>query len=402
DGAFARLTLQAVTAVTQSLALQQGWSWISFNVAPSDLAVDHVLAGVSHLVIVVSGDGKFYIPNVINSIGQLDVLQGYKIYLSAPEQVSVSGTPVAATTPIALQAGWNFVSYLPTAAMSAETALASILSSLTIVKNDEGKFFIPGVINSLGDMTPGDGYKLYLNAAGTLTYPGGTTPGKVGGRTGGSQETKPQHFHFRSHTGESYSVVIRTLEVDGRAPEIGDEVGVFTPSGLCVGAAVWKGPGILGVSAWADDPQTEVIDGFRPGEAMQFRLWRAAEDRELTLAAKPIVGGTTFAQDAFAMAELTHTAVPETFGLAQNYPNPFNAGTVISYRLPEAGKVVLKVYNLLGEVVRTLVDEEKKAGSYRAHWDGRDGFGKPVPSGVYIYRITAGTYSAVKKAVFIK
>lgn len=80
---------------------------------------------------------------------------------------------------------------------------------------------------------------------------------------------------------------------------------------------------------------------------------------------------------------------PEKFILFANYPNPFNPSTTIPYRLPEAANVVLKIYNLLGEEVVTLVNRQQPAGHYQIQWDGRDYQGKPLSSGMYIYRLRA-------------
>ncbi len=155
-----------------TMSLAPGWSWISFNIQPPNLTMEQVFAGLNHLVIVVNGAGQFYIPNVINTIGNLDVTQGYKIYFSTADQLTVhQGTQVPKATPIPLTVGWNFVSYLPTSPMKSETALTAILSELMIAKDDAGNFFIPGVINTLGDMAPQKGYKLYMKNATTLVYP---------------------------------------------------------------------------------------------------------------------------------------------------------------------------------------------------------------------------------------
>jgi hypothetical protein len=81
-------------------------------------------------------------------------------------------------------------------------------------------------------------------------------------------------------------------------------------------------------------------------------------------------------------------AVPMDFFLSQNYPNPFNPITSISYRLPEISHIELTVYNLLGKKVRTLVRQQQEAGNYQVQWNGRDGEGDDVASGMYVYRIT--------------
>jgi len=88
---------------------------------------------------------------------------------------------------------------------------------------------------------------------------------------------------------------------------------------------------------------------------------------------------------------------PIDFILHQNYPNPFNPGTVISYRLPVSGFVELKVYDQLGREVATLVSKEQSAGSYKVDFDGTK-----LSSSVYIYRLTVGTTSLVRKMVLLK
>lgn len=91
-----------------------------------------------------------------------------------------------------------------------------------------------------------------------------------------------------------------------------------------------------------------------------------------------------------------------TFDLKQNYPNPFNADTYIGYQLQEASEVVIEIYNMLGQQIRTLVNEDKAAGYYTVQWDGRDNNGDLVVSGIYFYQIKAGDFIAIKKLVVLK
>lgn len=100
-------------------------------------------------------------------------------------------------------------------------------------------------------------------------------------------------------------------------------------------------------------------------------------------------------------------ALPGSFALLQNYPNPFNPGTVISYQLPARAEVSLKIFNLLGQEVRTLVNRPREAGVYRHEWDGRDAAGAAVSSGVYFYRMEARTadgkrFNDVRKMLLLK
>ncbi|GEM_PF-1867716 len=90
------------------------------------------------------------------------------------------------------------------------------------------------------------------------------------------------------------------------------------------------------------------------------------------------------------------------FMLNQNYPNPFNPSTVISYQLAVSSEVSLKIYNLLGQEVRTLVKSRQSAGEYSVLWDGNDNKGLAVSSGIYIYRLTAGKSVQSKKMVLLR
>jgi hypothetical protein len=95
--------------------------------------------------------------------------------------------------------------------------------------------------------------------------------------------------------------------------------------------------------------------------------------------------------------------VPETFALGQNYPNPFNPTTQIQYDLPKASDVRLVIYNILGQPVRTLVNETNQvAGRYNMTWDGKNDHGQTVATGVYIYKINAGEFTATKKMNLLK
>ena len=96
------------------------------------------------------------------------------------------------------------------------------------------------------------------------------------------------------------------------------------------------------------------------------------------------------------------SSIPTKFALEQNYPNPFNPTTHIRYQLPKSIYVTLSIYGITGNLIRTLVSEYQHAGFIEVEWDGKDDFGSPVASGIYIYRITAGKFSESRKMIFLK
>jgi hypothetical protein len=96
------------------------------------------------------------------------------------------------------------------------------------------------------------------------------------------------------------------------------------------------------------------------------------------------------------------SVLPEEFALAQNFPNPFNPTTQIRFALPLTAMVDLKIYDILGREVKTLVRGELNPGTYTYEWDGRNNYGNSVSSGMYIYRITAGKFIETKKMMMLK
>ena len=100
--------------------------------------------------------------------------------------------------------------------------------------------------------------------------------------------------------------------------------------------------------------------------------------------------------------EQENAEIPKEFALYQNYPNPFNPATEIKFDVPKESHVKIVIYDITGKVVKTLVDEVVKPGAYRILWDGTDDSGNKVTSGIYFYRMIAGSYVSVKKMVLIK
>ncbi len=96
-----------------------------------------------------------------------------------------------------------------------------------------------------------------------------------------------------------------------------------------------------------------------------------------------------------------HVGVPNSYQLSQNFPNPFNPETMIKYQLPQDGQVLLKIYNLLGQVISTLVNEEQSAGYYTVKWDGKDEHGRRIASGVYVYLLIVNFFASNRKLLVI-
>ena len=113
-------------------------------------------------------------------------------------------------------------------------------------------------------------------------------------------------------------------------------------------------------------------------------------------------GGVILPNIPTGVEETRSTEVPSTFSLSQNHPNPFNPETTLQYNLAETGTVRLSIYALTGQYIRTLVNEERPAGSHSVVWDGTDDTGRYAATGVYVCRMEAGDYRAVRKLVLVR
>lgn len=143
-------------------------------------------------------------------------------------------------------------------------------------------------------------------------------------------------------------------------------------------------------------------DGFTNGEELQ-------DPEGIWTSGQPAPGNPTLVTNPGDASDFPNTtAVKELLGeaskflLERNYPNPFNPSTTIRFQLPEAAQVRLEIYNTIGARVRTLMNEYTEAGRYSSSWNGRDDAGRLLVSGTYFYRLSAGSFTEVRRMLMVK
>ncbi|MCK5738064.1 carboxypeptidase regulatory-like domain-containing protein, partial [bacterium] len=144
----------------------------------------------------------------------------------------------------------------------------------------------------------------------------------------------------------------------------------------------------------ADGTGDFVLAGLVPGD---YTIRAVTADGELVAVEMPMVGVGDGENAESVTIILTKSATGTTndlmlqteFGLSQNYPNPFNPETTVSYQLPVSATVSLSIFNLLGQEIRSLMEQSQVAGVHAVKWDGRNNAGLQVPSGLYFYRLRA-------------
>jgi len=385
-----------------TLDLNEGWNWISSNVYPPDPDVETIWADTSCLEIV-KGYSGFFVPGVYNGIGDWDISQMYSAYLSCPGLLNIDGECVDPTLEIELDEEWNWASYFPADPINAETALASITDNLNIAKAYHG-FYVPGIYNGIGDMEAGQGYKLHTSEACTLIYPsGGALAKRIGSEKLTFLESDTCEYFNEFKTTEQYqAMLIHSIDGNGIELESRDELGIFTENGLCVGGIVLTDHYPLGLMAWMDDPRSDMLDGFEPGEKMTIKYWDASEDINYKAIITVEEGSEKLGESVLTKVSLeidlsSSSVLPTTYSLEQNYPNPFNPTTKIKFALPEEQQVQIKIYDIIGKVVKVLINKKMKAGYHEIEFNAQN-----ISSGVYFYRLNAGDFVNVKKMVVLK
>ncbi|MCX6829285.1 MAG: Ig-like domain-containing protein [candidate division Zixibacteria bacterium] len=400
-----QVCLDVFTVEDRMIVLKEGWNLISWNVDTPIDSIQKILSSVADCIDVVLGfeqGGFTYDPKLpqFSTLWETDHFHGYWLRMNCGDTLKVTGVPVAATTPIALEGGWNLVSYMPEVADSTPMALSSILDNLIVALGFEGVglTYDPKLpdYSTLLMMRPGFGYWVKVNTDDMLIYPGMGPEiifpqglAKLD-RAAGNNRVMPSRIWMDLY---SYQ-----MKLDDKVVATGAEVTAVGVDGRVIGAGTVAADGKFGfVPVYGDDPATTEREGLAKGE-------------KFSLVVDGVPTGETFTWsdmgDRLEIKSLTSksgsTVIPTDFGLLQNYPNPFNPATTISFTVPTATHATLEIYNVLGKKVATVFEGMAQSGLNEVVWDGRNENGDAVASGIYFYRLKAAAFEQTRKMVLMK
>jgi hypothetical protein len=181
-------------------------------------------------------------------------------------------------------------------------------------------------------------------------------------------------------------------------PEIGDEIAAYNSTGRLVGSVTFNGEATA-LTVWGDDITTDAVEGLLEGEEIFFEVWNKSEDKIQDLKIENWVeGSNVYGDNAIAITGMiTSSSAVMGYELYQNAPNPFSSVTSIDFFAPESGKVMIGVYDMLGNLVSELTNENYDAGMYRLEFRSED-----VAPGTYFIRMTAAGYSTTNTMNIIK
>ena len=389
--------------------LSEGWNLISVNVSPPEefygegeergpdavLMMEQLREGEErhHLLLMKNEDGRFYSPAWdYNNIPYWDLSEGYQVKVDADVEARWTGDQIPPDADIPLERDWNYIAYYPTYELDASApdfyVLSPIIDHVLIAKDVHGNFMLPDWnYSGMPPWREGQGYQVKVDEDVVLNYPAEREGENM------VQYTTAQPEHFRAmKTGMNMSLLISDM---GFVISDLTEIGVFTSSGLCVGSVAISDNPPWGIAVWGDDPTTDEKDGLAEGETFTMKL---SDNTPLKVSKVFSGNGLVYSTDDFTVVELEpEIQIPLEYFLTDAFPNPFNNVTRLSYGLPEPGRVSIRVYDVAGRYVTTLIDKDRTAGIYSVTWEALD-----APSGIYLVRLEAGNHCTIKKVMLMK
>jgi hypothetical protein len=400
-----------------------GWTWLSTNMLSADMSCNAVLADLNpadgDLIKSQTEFSQFGGQSWEGGLLDLDNVSGYMIRLSEVGTVYHSGAVAPIDTPVPVQEGWNWIGYLPEGPQDVTPALGdlqsrNLVSDYDIIKSQTGFAEYRGGYwyGSLDSLRVGGGYKLHLQAQvdSSFTYspyvPSAPMTLATKDMTPEKLDTTPD-WSVNAGQYQHNMTVTAVLQIDGtESVDQRDMVGAFAGQ-ECRGVArpvyiASLGRYVVFLMLHSNDAGGERLE-LRAFDADGLTIYDISE--ELTFQADQVHGNlsTPVILNAAEVHGDDNPVVPRVFGLGQNRPNPFNPTTDIDYDVPASGgRVSIRVYDLAGRLVRTLVDADQAPGRKTVTWYGRDDRGRSVATGMYFYRMKAPGFSKTRKLTLIR
>ncbi|MBZ0265365.1 T9SS type A sorting domain-containing protein [bacterium] len=366
---------------------------VTSPVRPAFLNAEDVFGSIQNLNIAQNDDGGILLPELgINTIGTVDLSEAYQLFCEEPSAWVVQGEELPTDFTYSLAANrWNWLGHLYQQNIDASTALAEVEGAIIIATDVEGGAWIPGFINTLGDMHPGRGLMVFANADITFNYP---QPEQLA-RTTIAEPLPTAVSPGVSPTGIPWIVLV---EVAGESSMDGIALlEARNTNGELIGSAIpMEGQSLVPLVVWGKN-SADKFTGAQTGEAVTIR-GLDDEGNSLTTSKQVKYFGNPYGH--ITLVNTNNSNLPEKFTVSNPYPQPFNPAVTIPFTLPGEGDVSLIVYNIQGQVVfkeskhypagvnRYLVQSTKQANN--------------LVSGIYIVTLSFKGESRSMKIVLVR
>ncbi|MFQ6609779.1 MAG: T9SS type A sorting domain-containing protein, partial [Fidelibacterota bacterium] len=394
---------EQVQSMEQQLTIPPGFvNLISFNVLPDNPAIASIFAGVDNIMIQ-DDHGGFFVPGFsVNTIGDVDIVEGYKIDYWDLETVNltVPGLPAYSHSEITINENnsMNYFPYLGRDPMDINYAFADVFEDILIVQSDMGGYYIPVYnINSIYTLYPGEAYYFTSSATYDIKYrlPRPSAQRQISEENMEEiiHQTASNYFHPQK-TGSSFPVLIDPqFDI-----HVGDEIVAYSGD-MVVGTSRVANPSEPNlIVIWNEvNENGQHLRGYNDGSPLYFRLWDNDLQIEIELLGElesHPYGDIVLKTGEF---ELGPVITPQKYQLYPPYPNPFNPNTTLRYDLPIRSDVSVIIYDMLGREVTLLVNSIQNAGYHLIQWDATD-----YATGTYFVKMTTGEVTQTQKIMLLK
>ncbi|MCB2213565.1 T9SS type A sorting domain-containing protein [bacterium] len=370
------------------------WELISFNLRPAWVHAENVFGSVGPLETVWNDRGGLWQSGGnYSTIVFADPREGYRVYSNAAATLTLPGSPLPANLIHSLETGhWNYLAYTLAEPQDPAVALADIVNQVVVVMNDDGEFWWPGVMQTLPEMVPGDGYRIWVNEDVNFIY-NSITSQQTGDEVAATPRTTlPAVSSAPPSSGHGW---LARVQVDENLLDLGAETVNLMADGTVVGSGLIDENGIATVICWEGDRELG-IPGFAAGAEMTVQV----RDRHNTTLACDVAGSALRFGER-PITSLTVTAsltLPTRFDVSAVTPNPFNPSFTMTLELPSRGDVRIRVVDVLGRQVAMEI-LRGRAGQTKWTFDAGQ---HNLASGLYLVQVRCGTETLTRKAMLLK
>ncbi|MBZ0263576.1 right-handed parallel beta-helix repeat-containing protein [bacterium] len=368
---------------------------MSFNRELINPPVGSVFDYVESLVFVQNDLGNIYLPEFVNTIGQVNEKDAYKVLVQETENLTYFGESLRERAGYTVvEDRWNWIGYPHDFPCNAEIALEQERELIIIMMTDDGRVIIPEYnINTIGEFQPHEGYMIFVTDFVVLRY---DLP-----EAGAELTSRPAQQTVRisdevNKTGLPYAIMVEISEaLQEKSPAY---IELYDGSKLVGGgflADQWET--VLPLIAWEEATEYQ-LDGFTPGHPIQFVV-RDAGGKKIPVKE---VGGNKplYGNGPYAVLSLDAVPLPTHFEVSPAYPNPFNSATVIPFTLPEGGEVKISVFNVLGQEI--LVESRRFDAGWHKYALDMGNTSVVNSTGLYFVRVGFGARAHIQKIVLVK
>ncbi|MCF8372623.1 MAG: cellulase family glycosylhydrolase [Bacteroidales bacterium] len=369
-GIYAVLGLGDGDTETQTLTLPDEWSLWSTYLFTLNQNLSTVFASQlpNNLIIIKNGAGQVYWPVYnLNIIGDYVVKESYQIKMASAATVYITGVriiPEAPSSSITIPVDWSIIGYLRTTPADIGDMLSNILGSafpynIAIVKNGDGLIYWPyqqnGILNTIGNMIPGEGYQIKMNSQQYLTY-----QENLSGTKQGSQVNNKSILAYKNYTQEVYintdnnMVVGIPYESWGTPPEVGDEIAVLGENNQLVGKTIFQG-GFTAITIYGDDFYTlGIVENLSENESFTFEVWspntKSIKNYKFVKWDK---GDGTYLKNGIDVVAINEVEDPAFIFDFKINPNPGNGQFLLEINSMQKQQLELDVFDFTGKTVYT-------------------------------------------------